>query len=128
MGRGMQEKGKNTQIMIRAEAKVDSSVKSDRKSYRDFQAIFHFARFEFEKFSSFFSFIFVFGGEILTVSAAIFCCKFLVVRFTIFHLLLAGFDFLVFFFLLHTVFFSLLEIIWKISKIGKFVAIFKRRP
>lgn len=76
----------------------------------------------------FFSFIFVFGGEILTVSAAIFCCKFLVVRFTIFHLLLAGFDFLVFFFLLHTVFFSLLEIIWKISKIGKFVAIFKRRP
>lgn len=99
MGRGMQEKGKNTQIMIRAEAKVDSSVKSDRKSYRDFQAIFHFTRFEFEKFSSFFffSFIFVFGGEILTVSAAIFCCKFLVVRFTIFHLLLAGFDFLVFF-------------------------------
>lgn len=46
----------------------------------------------------FFSFIFVFGGEILTVSAAIFCCK--VVRFTIFHLLLAGFDFLVFFFLI----------------------------
>lgn len=43
--------------MIRAEAKVDSSVKSDRKSYRDFQAIFHFARFEFEKFSSFFFFL-----------------------------------------------------------------------
>lgn len=63
LGRGMQEKGKNTQIMIRAEAKVDSSVKSDRKSYRDFQAIFHFARFEFEKISSFFFLLFLFLVE-----------------------------------------------------------------
>lgn len=86
MGRGMQEKGKNTQIMIRAEAKVDSSVKSDRKSYRDFQAIFHFARFEFEKFSSFFFFL-VFGGEIFYSFCCVFLLDFLVERFTIFHLL-----------------------------------------
>lgn len=74
LGRGMQEKGKNTQIMIRAEAKVDSSVKSDRKSYRDFQAIFHFARFEFEKFSSFF-FFFYFCFWWRNFNS--FCCDFL---------------------------------------------------